>query len=196
MVAGAFPIIKLGTLAFRQIAKPLANVIKNRAKESPFFRTYICMPPAQTYHWLEVNVKMKLLGMSFILILKPITPNPSEQTSDCMLTLLIYYLIQGLGKPSSVQKLNEQMAIELGAEMLGEFIIFSAAVITLGLEYTRQARKGAAEAQALEERWNGVESRIEELEFLVDKQSTEIRELTRIVYTIKPNPNPNTDKKK
>jgi hypothetical protein len=151
MVAGAFPLIKLGALAFRQIAKPIANVLKSRAKESPFFRNYICMPPAQAYHWMEVNVKMKMLG---------------------------------LGKPSQVQKLNEAMAIELGAELLGETIIFLSAAVTIAAEYIRQSRKSTAEALAIEEKWNKVYNRIEELEFTVDKQSTQVRELTRLLYAL------------
>nr|CAD7425593.1 unnamed protein product [Timema monikensis] len=47
MVVGAFPIAKLGTLLLRQISKPIANIAKEKAKQSHFFRTYICMPPAQ-----------------------------------------------------------------------------------------------------------------------------------------------------
>lgn len=47
MVVGAFPAAKLGVLAFKQLSKPIANLIKDRAKQSPFFRKYIAMPPAQ-----------------------------------------------------------------------------------------------------------------------------------------------------
>lgn len=47
MVVGAFPAAKLGVLAFKQLSKPIATVIKNKAKNSPFFRQYVCMPPAQ-----------------------------------------------------------------------------------------------------------------------------------------------------
>lgn len=47
MVVGAFPLFKLGFIALRQIARPLANLLKRRAKSSPFFRNYICIPPAQ-----------------------------------------------------------------------------------------------------------------------------------------------------
>lgn len=47
MVVGAFPVVKLGVLLMKQISKPIANFAKERAKNSPFFRTYICMPPAQ-----------------------------------------------------------------------------------------------------------------------------------------------------
>lgn len=47
MVIGAFPVMKLGVLAVRQIAKPIADIIKARAKTHPYFRNYVCMPPAQ-----------------------------------------------------------------------------------------------------------------------------------------------------
>ena len=47
MVVGAFPAAKLGILAIKQISKPIANVLKNKAKDSPFFRKYVCIPPAQ-----------------------------------------------------------------------------------------------------------------------------------------------------
>lgn len=47
MVVAAFPVAKLGALLLRQISKPIASFAKERAKQNPFFRTYICMPPAQ-----------------------------------------------------------------------------------------------------------------------------------------------------
>lgn len=47
MVVGAFPVAKLGALLLRQISKPIANVVARQAKNSPIFRRYVCMPPAQ-----------------------------------------------------------------------------------------------------------------------------------------------------
>lgn len=47
MVAAAFPVAKLGAIVVKQLSKPIANYTKTKAKESLFFRTYICMPPAQ-----------------------------------------------------------------------------------------------------------------------------------------------------
>lgn len=47
MVAAAFPVAKLGAIVVKQLSKPIANYTKAKAKESLFFRTYICMPPAQ-----------------------------------------------------------------------------------------------------------------------------------------------------
>ena len=51
--------------------------------------------------------------------------------------------IMNLGKPTKVAKLNEAMAIELGANLVGEIIIFTVAGGCLILEYNRQAAKEA-----------------------------------------------------
>lgn len=154
MVApGVFPLAKLGVLAIRQIAKPLANVIKNRAKASPIFRDYICMPPAQIYHWCEVNVKMRMLN---------------------------------LGKPREVRKLDQNAAIELGADLLGEIVIFTVGAVVLILEYSRQARNAAKAADEEADRWSNIESRLTELEILSNEQQLEIQDLTKKLFPKKP----------
>ncbi|XP_054714400.1 putative OPA3-like protein CG13603 [Uloborus diversus] len=147
----AFPLVKLAALAIRQISKPLANRLKTRAKNSLFFRTYICMPPAQLYHWVEVNVKMRLLN---------------------------------LGKPSEVPKLNETMAIELGADLIGEFTIFMVAAISLTAEYIRSSRNERAKEAAKEERFRNLENNLEDLVFVIEKQNAEILHLTRMYHAI------------
>uniref|UniRef100_A0A023G6P0 OPA3-like protein n=1 Tax=Amblyomma triste TaxID=251400 RepID=A0A023G6P0_AMBTT len=150
MVVAAFPIAKLAALAFRQLSKPLANRIKQRAKSSHFFRTYVCMPPAQIYHWVEVNVKMRILN---------------------------------LGKPTEVPKLNEAMAIELGAELLGEMIIFGAAAATLIAEYMRQARNERVRENAKEEKQLCLECEVKDLRLRIEQQEAQIKHLTRLAGT-------------
>lgn len=141
MAIGAFPLIKLGALALRQISKPLANHLKTRAKSSHFFRTKVCMPPAQFYHWCEVNVKARMLN---------------------------------LGKPKEVVKLNEQAAIDLGSELIGEMVMFLIASATILAEYTRQSRKYADEKAALESRWSAMELRVSSLEEKLDTNKTQL----------------------
>ena len=100
MVAGAFPVLKLGTLAIRQVSKmtmcnssqkvydlssmqvskPLVNYFKARAKNSSVFRSWVCLPVAQLYHKAETTSRM---------------------------------LMMGLGKPKSIAPLNEQMAVSV-----------------------------------------------------------------------------------
>lgn len=103
MVA-AFPIVKLGALAARQLSKRLAKRIQNQAKTSPALRTYLCLPIANFYHRLEVTFNMRALNLK---------------------------------KPQKIPKMSETAAIELGAELLGEFIIFGVAATTVTFEYKR-----------------------------------------------------------
>ncbi|KAL8618342.1 hypothetical protein ACOMHN_047414 [Nucella lapillus] len=148
MVAGAFPIVKLGYLALKQVSKPLANAIKRNAKSSPFFKKYVCMPPAQIYHWLEVNFRMRLMG---------------------------------LGKAQSVEKLSDEMAIELGAEMLGEFIIFTVAAGTLLLEYQKSAKKEALKEEREKHQVLILKQKLQDLDLVTAVQEAQIRELQRSV---------------
>ena len=58
-----FPLVKLGVLVIKQISKPLANSIASRAKKSPFFRNYFCIPTANFFHWADVKVRMRILNL-------------------------------------------------------------------------------------------------------------------------------------
>ncbi|XP_046545350.1 putative OPA3-like protein CG13603 [Haliotis rubra] len=148
MVAGAFPLVKLGSLVIKQASKPVANAMKRRAKSSPFFKKYVCMPPAQIYHWFEVNFRLNLMG---------------------------------LGRAKHVDKLSDEMATELGAEMLGEFIIFSIAVGTLMYEYNRSATKEEIKEERERQKLLSLEKKIQDLGLETEKQGTQIRELERTV---------------
>lgn len=151
MVVGAFPIAKLGALLIRQVSKPIANVIKERAKTHPFFRKYFCMPPAQFYNWCEVQAKMWILN---------------------------------LGKPVSVPVLNEAMAIELGANLVGEGLIFVIAAAIVLSEYNRSSRKEAAKEEEKMKEMDTLQYKIQELYFQTEAQAAQIRELTRTISSL------------
>ena len=126
--------MKLGYLAVKQVSKPLANLIKLKAKTTPFLRNRLLLPPAQcklehnkykniqwsisfaVYHKVDTTIKMKLLG---------------------------------LGKVVNVKPLTEDQAVDLSAEMLGEFIIFGIAAVLLLSEYKRSQYKDAYKAFVL-----------------------------------------------
>lgn len=154
-----FPLLKLGVLAIRQISKPFANHLKTRAKESHFFRTKICMPPAQFYHWCEVNVKARLLN---------------------------------LGSPKEVVKLNEQAAIDLGSELIGDVFMFSIGAAAVIAEYARQSRKSSEEKNALESRLRQIEDQTNEfsivsgnLETRLVKIESSLSDLRELVASMK-----------
>lgn len=157
MVVGAFPIAKLSVLLVKQISKPIANACKERAKNSPFFRTYVCMPPAQFYNWCEVKAKMWILN---------------------------------LGKPVNIPVLSQEMAIELGANLLGETVIFVIGAGLLIVEYNRQSKKETAKEMKREEEMKHITSTITDLYFTVQRQQTQLREMERLIHSISPDKKP------
>ncbi|XP_073498207.1 optic atrophy 3 protein [Phyllobates terribilis] len=94
MVVGAFPIAKLLYLGIRQISKPLANRIKAGARRSEFFRTYICLPPAQVYHWVEMRAKMRIMGFRGAAI-KPMNEEAAADLGAELLGEATIFLIGG-----------------------------------------------------------------------------------------------------
>ncbi|XP_075153913.1 putative OPA3-like protein CG13603 isoform X1 [Haematobia irritans] len=151
MVIGAFPAAKLGVLAIKQVSKPIANVIKSKAKQHPFFRNYICMPPAQLYNWVEVKTKMWALN---------------------------------LGKPVNVPPLTEAMAVDLGANLLGEFIIFAIGAGLLIFEYARQTSNEAKKQEKMALEKLELTNNLAEMTFRLERQDAQLRELTRVLADI------------
>lgn len=49
------PLLKLAFLAFRQISRPIANYVKERAKSSPRFKKHIFIPSAQG-NYMEISI--------------------------------------------------------------------------------------------------------------------------------------------
>lgn len=86
-----------------------------------------------------------------------------------------------LGTPVSVPKLNEAMAIELGANLLGETIIFLSAAGILIVEYTRSSRKEKEKEQAHRDEMNQLHAEIMDLYFMTEQQKTQINELHRMI---------------
>ncbi|XP_044523239.1 optic atrophy 3 protein [Gracilinanus agilis] len=94
MAVGAFPIAKLLYLGVRQISKPLAQRIKEGARRSQFFRTYICLPPAQLYHWVEMRTKMRILGFRGATI-KPLNEEAAADLGAELLGEATIFLVGG-----------------------------------------------------------------------------------------------------
>lgn len=80
-----------------------------------------------------------------------------------------------------IPQLTEAMAIELGANLLGEFIIFAIGAGILVLEYQRQARKETLKEEMVKQEKYELVATLNELAFQVERQDTQIRELSRIL---------------
>ncbi|CAH1724523.1 putative OPA3-like protein CG13603 [Aphis gossypii] len=94
MVAlGAFPAAKLGALLLRQVSKPIANFVKERAKQSPIFRSYVCMPPAQFYNWCEVKMKMYFMNLGTAGKVKPLSETMAIELGSNLLGEGIIFVV-------------------------------------------------------------------------------------------------------
>lgn len=105
---------------------------------------------------------------------------PAQFYNWCEVNFKMYLL--NLGKPVEVPKLNENQAIELGANILGEGIIFVIAAAILVAEYIRQTNKEAVKEEAKLAEMRRICTAIDDLFFEGQKNSTEIKELTRHVH--------------
>lgn len=133
MVVGAFPAVKLAVLAFKQLSKPIANIMKERAKSHPFFRKYICMPPAQCKQFF----KDLFISLTYHARMTKLMCNSYIQSVYNWMEVKTRMWVLNLGKPVSIPQLNETQAIELGANLLGETIIYSIGAGLLIFEYKR-----------------------------------------------------------
>lgn len=90
----------------------------------------------------------------------------------------------GLGKAKNVERLSEKEAIELGGEMLGEFVVFGLACLVLGMEYQRSSKKEAAKEEKARKELSTIKSKIETLTSVTEIQESQIRELQKQVDTL------------
>ncbi len=126
--------IKLASLFVRTLSKPLAASIKNQAKNHPKFKAF-CISIAQTYHSIDVRLKRKLL-------LNPSTANENTE---------------------AVRPLNDTRAVELGANFIGEGIVFTVAVLTIFAELYRSSRNAKSQKESVEDSLKMLEKGYKEL---------------------------------
>ena len=92
--------------------------------------------------------------------------------------------VMNLGKPVEVPKLNETMAIELGATLLGEFIIFSSGAVLVIAEVVRQNKKATAQKQREMEEMQAIVDRLRDLEIETSRHDAQLREVNRLCASL------------
>lgn len=96
--------------------------------------------------------------------------------------------VMNLGKAVEVPKLNEAMAIELGATLLGEFIIFTCGAVLVVAEVVRRQNKEAAMEQARLDELQAITDRLRDLEIESSRQDAQLREITRLCMALQGSP--------
>lgn len=135
------PLIKLGYLLIRTVAKPVANILKQQTKNHPVFRS-LCVRLAQTYHRTEIKMSRRLGGAS-------------KAVAEAV-----------------VRPLDEQKAIEVGANFLGETLVFLVAGTVLMMDQTLSAQKEQARRQVIEDKINQIFKEIENLKIEISENKS------------------------
>lgn len=85
---------------------------------------------------------------------------------------------------STIKPLNEDLAAELGAELLGEAIIFFIGGGCMLLEYSRQSTNSRRKEEELNATITGLQTQIAELELTTETIDAQLRELNRQLVSI------------
>lgn len=80
---------------------------------------------------------------------------------------------------ASIKPLNEEAAAELGAELLGEAIIFLIGGGCMVLEYSRQAANSRRKEEELNETLISLQTQLAELSLTTETLSAQLREVNR-----------------
>lgn len=92
-------------------------------------------------------------------------------------------------KGATIKPLNEEAAAELGAELLGEAIIFLIGGGCMVLEYSRQASNSRRKEEELNETIIDLQTQIAELSLTTETLDAQLREVNRLLHSL---PAPNT----
>jgi len=92
----------------------------------------------------------------------------------------------GFSKPvkGSIKPLNEALAVDLGAEMIGEVSVFIIGAAVLYLEYWRQSKKAEETQQEEDNYLKTLSENIGNLNIMVERQDAQLRELNRHVLSL------------
>jgi len=89
-----------------------------------------------------------------------------------------------LGKAKTIPKLNEEKAIETGAQLLSEFIIMSVASAVIVYEYRRSSEKESIKQAEIEREKEIIEDKVMALEMTVAEHRAQLTELRRLAHSI------------
>ncbi|XP_065919273.1 optic atrophy 3 protein homolog [Dysidea avara] len=129
MVA-VFPVGKLVYLGVKQISKPIARALQAYARRNEFMRLYVCSPPAQAYHKLQVFVRMRLMGSQAPVEVQRLSEDKAVQMGSELLGELMLFAV-GAGLISYEYIRSAQKAKEKEVAQDDHIVALSRRVYTL-----------------------------------------------------------------
>lgn len=85
---------------------------------------------------------------------------------------------------AAIKPLNEEVAAELGAELLGEAIVFGVGGLCIFLEYSRQSTNTKKKEEELNSTLLGLQEQVMELSLTVETLDARLREMNRVLVEV------------
>ncbi|KAI8552500.1 hypothetical protein RHMOL_Rhmol06G0271500 [Rhododendron molle] len=98
-----FPVLKLGTLTLRTLAKPIANRLKKDAGLHPKFRQFI-LNIAQAHHRFTTTMQRRIYGRSTEIEIRPLDEERAIQSASDILGEVFLFSVAGLAVIYEVQR--------------------------------------------------------------------------------------------
>lgn len=131
-------LIKLAYLLVKTVSKPVSSALKSQTKSHPSFRA-ACLRMAQLQHRLEITLSRALANAK----------TARSRSSS--------------GSVKLIRPLDEERAVEMGASLLGELVVFGVAGALVLLEGRSQMEKEALRRQAIEDKFSAIFGEIDAL---------------------------------
>ena len=90
----------------------------------------------------------------------------------------------GLKGPVNLKPLNEEKAVEMGAEMLGQAFIYGIGAGTIFFEINRGQKKEQMKEDEQNNEILALKDKLESLGLVMEQQAAQIRELTRLLHSL------------
>ncbi|KQJ94614.1 hypothetical protein BRADI_3g11480v3 [Brachypodium distachyon] len=97
------PFAKLGTLALKTMAKPIAIRLKTEASRHPQFRQFI-INLAQTNHRISTNIQRRIYGHSTNVEIRPLNEEKAVQAAADLIGELFVFSVAGAAVIFEVQR--------------------------------------------------------------------------------------------
>lgn len=85
---------------------------------------------------------------------------------------------------AAIKPLNEEAAAELGAELLGEAIVFGVGGLCIFLEYSRQSSNTKKKEEELNCTLLGLQEQVTELSLTLETLEARLREMNRVLVEV------------
>lgn len=89
---------------------------------------------------------------------------------------------------AAIKPLNEEAAADLGAELLGEAIVFGVGGLCIFLEYSRQSANTKKKEEELSSTLSNLHEQVAELNLTVETLDAQLREVNRLVVGLAASP--------